>query len=158
MPWNRTGCYGTRRGRCPRPPRTAVVAARLELRLPEAKQLLKRLLWWAQRCPCPCSRPLPSCPRRRCIAAWRTCRPPSFSPRRGFSPHRFYTFKHALTHEVAYGSLLQERRWEFARAPCRGHRDARARPGNRGGFSGEALTSRLGQAYHTIGDYGQAAE
>jgi class 3 adenylate cyclase/tetratricopeptide (TPR) repeat protein len=25
-------------------------------------------------------------------------------------PHREYTFKHALTHEVAYGSLLQERR------------------------------------------------
>jgi predicted ATPase len=26
-------------------------------------------------------------------------------------PEREYTFKHALTHEVAYGSLLQERRW-----------------------------------------------
>jgi predicted ATPase len=25
-------------------------------------------------------------------------------------PERIYTFKHALTHEVAYGSLLQERR------------------------------------------------
>jgi predicted ATPase len=25
-------------------------------------------------------------------------------------PDRAYTFKHALTHEVAYGSLLQERR------------------------------------------------
>ena len=25
-------------------------------------------------------------------------------------PEREYTFKHALTHEVAYGSLLQERR------------------------------------------------
>ena len=25
-------------------------------------------------------------------------------------PERVYTFKHALTHEVAYGSLLQERR------------------------------------------------
>src|SRR5439155_9653602 len=26
-------------------------------------------------------------------------------------PEHVYTFKHALTHEVAYGSLLQERRW-----------------------------------------------
>lgn len=25
-------------------------------------------------------------------------------------PERIYTFKHALTHEVAYGSLLQKRR------------------------------------------------
>ena len=30
--------------------------------------------------------------------------------RRASSPSREYTFKHALTHEVAYGSLLQERR------------------------------------------------
>src|SRR5215510_4498237 len=27
-----------------------------------------------------------------------------------FAPERVYTFKHALTHEVAYGSLLPERR------------------------------------------------
>ena len=40
----------------------------------------------ARRCPCPCCRPLPSCPRRRCTAAWRTCRPPSSSTRRGSSP------------------------------------------------------------------------
>ena len=30
--------------------------------------------------------------------------------RRGCSPSQAYTFKHALTHEVAYSSLLQERR------------------------------------------------
>ena len=30
--------------------------------------------------------------------------------RRSLFPEREYTFKHALTHEVAYGSLLQERR------------------------------------------------
>src|SRR5918911_484220 len=28
-------------------------------------------------------------------------------------PEQVYTFKHALTQEVAYGSLLQERRWEL---------------------------------------------
>ena len=46
----------------------------------------------------------------RCTAASRTCRPPSSSTRRACSPSCEYTFKHALTHEVAYGSLLQERR------------------------------------------------
>ena len=30
--------------------------------------------------------------------------------RRSLFPELEYTFKHALTHEVAYGSLLQERR------------------------------------------------
>ena len=57
-----------------------------------------------------CCRPSPSCPRRRCTAAWRTCRRPSSSTRRSLFPELEYTFKHALTHEVAYGSLLQERR------------------------------------------------
>ena len=37
-------------------------------------------------------------------------RRPSSSTRRASSPSCEYTFKHALTHEVAYGSLLQERR------------------------------------------------
>ncbi len=40
----------------------------------------------ARRCPCRCCRPLPSCPRRRCTAAWRTCKRPSSSTRRGCSP------------------------------------------------------------------------
>ena len=33
-------------------------------------------------------------------------------------PEREWTFKHALTHEVAYGSLLLERRRGAARAHC----------------------------------------
>ena len=37
-------------------------------------------------------------------------RRPSSSTRRASSPTLEYTFKHALTHEVAYGSLLQDRR------------------------------------------------
>ena len=39
-----------------------------------------------------------------------TSRRPSSSTRRSLFPDLEYTFKHALTHEVAYGSLLQERR------------------------------------------------
>jgi class 3 adenylate cyclase len=46
----------------------------------------KRLLWLVPRCPCPCSRPLPSCPRRRCTATWHTCKRRSFCMRRACSP------------------------------------------------------------------------
>ena len=42
--------------------------------------------------------------------AWRTSKRRSSSTRRSLFPELAYTFKHALTHEVAYGSLLQERR------------------------------------------------
>src|SRR5262249_23845474 len=37
----------------------------------------------APRCPCPCCRPLPRSPQRWCSAAWSTCRPRSFSTKRG---------------------------------------------------------------------------
>ena len=49
-------------------------------------------------------------PRRRCTGAWDSFRPPNSSTKRASSPRPAYTFKHALTHEVAYNSLLQERR------------------------------------------------
>ena len=42
----------------------------------------------APRCPCRCCRPLRTCPRRRCTAAWRTCRRPSSSTRRASFPSR----------------------------------------------------------------------
>ena len=42
----------------------------------------------APRCPCRCSRPLPSCPRRRCTAAWRTSRRRSSCMRPACSPSR----------------------------------------------------------------------
>ena len=48
--------------------------------------------------------------RRRSARASPTSRRPSSSTRRSLFPDLEYTFKHALTHEVAYGSLLQERR------------------------------------------------
>ena len=40
----------------------------------------------APRCPSACSRPLLSCPKPRCMAAWRTSRRPSFSTRRASFP------------------------------------------------------------------------
>ena len=52
-------------------------------------------------------------------------------------PEREFTFKHALTHEVAYGSLLQERRRVPACPHCRGARRLRpGPPGRTGGTAG----------------------
>ena len=56
-----------------------------------------------------CCRPSPTCPRRRSTAASPICKRPSCCTRRASCPTLAYTFKHALTHEVAYGSLLPER-------------------------------------------------
>ena len=64
----------------------------------------------ARRCPWRSSRPWPSCPRSRSAWASPICRPPSSSTRRASSPSIEYTFKHALTQQVAYETLLQERR------------------------------------------------
>ena len=52
---------------------------------------------------------MPNCPRRRCTLASHLQAAEFLYETRLF-PERAYTFKHALTHEVAYGSLLQERR------------------------------------------------
>ena len=64
----------------------------------------------APRCPWRSSRPWPRCRRSRSAWASPICRPPSSSTRRASSPSIEYTFKHALTQQVAYETLLQERR------------------------------------------------
>ena len=61
----------------------------------------------ARRCPCRCCRPSPSCPRRCCIAGLAHLQAAEFLYETRLFPEHEYTFKHALTHEVAYSSLLQ---------------------------------------------------
>src|SRR5438105_12142166 len=59
------------------------------------------------------SKLLQSCPKRRSIAAWRTCRQlqaAEFLYETSLFPDIEYTFKHALTQQVAYRSLPHERR------------------------------------------------
>ena len=62
------------------------------------------------KCPCRWCRPLPHCPRRPCTAALAHLQAAEFLYETRLFPERDFTFKHALTYEVAYGSLLQERR------------------------------------------------
>ena len=89
----------------------AVLAARIDRLPPEEKRLLQTAAVIGTEVPLA----LLAGHRRAarggsCTAASATCRPPSSSTRRSLFPELEYTFKHALTHEVAYGSLLQERR------------------------------------------------
>ena len=51
-----------------------------------------------------------ACPRTTCGAGSRHLQAAEFLYETSLFPELEYTFKHALTHEVAYGSLLQERR------------------------------------------------
>ena len=64
----------------------------------------------APRCPCRCCNGWRSCRKTCCIGAWRTSRAREFLYETHLFPDHAYTFKHALTREVAYGSLLHERR------------------------------------------------
>ncbi len=64
----------------------------------------------APRCPGPCCRPSPTCPEEALHRGLAHLQAAEFLYEARLFPELDYTFKHALTHEVAYGSLLQERR------------------------------------------------
>ena len=66
----------------------------------------------ARTCPSRYSWPSPTRPSRRCGALGRLGAAEFLYETRLF-PDLEYTFKHALTHEVAYGSLLHDRRREL---------------------------------------------
>ena len=64
----------------------------------------------ARTCRSRCSRRSPSCPRTALRRGLAHLQAAEFLYETSLFPDLEYTFKHALTHEVAYGSLLQERR------------------------------------------------
>jgi len=88
----------------------AVLAARLD-RLPVAeKALLQTAAVIGQEVSVPLLRAIADVPEdtvQRCLAHLQAA---ELLYETHLVPERIYTFKHALTHEVAYGSLLQERR------------------------------------------------
>ena len=88
----------------------AVLAARIDRLPPRTSPSCKPLLSSARTCRSPCCRPSPSYLRRPYAARSPTCRAAEFLYEASLFPELEYTFKHALTQEVAYGSLLQERR------------------------------------------------
>ena len=82
----------------------AVLAARIDRLPPEDKRAPPDRRGHRQgRARSPLLRPSPSCPRRRCAAASRSLQAAEFLYETSLFPDLEYTFKHALTHEVAYG-------------------------------------------------------
>ena len=87
----------------------------------------------APRCHCRCSG-IAECPRRPCTVASDTCRPQSSCMRPVFPSGPI--LKHALTHEVAYGSLLLERRRALHARIVEALEALRVQPGGRSAVSG----------------------
>ena len=88
----------------------AMLAARIDRLPPEEKQLLQTAAVIGTEVSLPLIQAIADLPERRHAAASRTFQAAEFLYEIRLFPEREYTFKHALTHEVAYGSLLQERR------------------------------------------------
>ncbi len=88
----------------------AVLAARIDRLPPEDKRVLQTAAVVGTEVPFPLLEAiaeLPEEPLRRALLHLQTA---EFLYETTLFPELEYTFKHALTHEVAYGSLLQERR------------------------------------------------
>jgi tetratricopeptide (TPR) repeat protein len=88
----------------------AVLAARIDRLPPEEKQLLQTAAVVGTEVPLPLLYAIAEMPEEvlhRSLAALQAA---EFLYETHLFPEHAYTFKHALTHEVAYSSLLQERR------------------------------------------------
>ena len=88
----------------------ALLAARIDRLPPEAKRLLQTAAVIGTEVPGPLLQAIAETSDEalaRCLAQLQAA---EFLYETSLFPERAYTFKHALTHEVAYGSLLQERR------------------------------------------------
>src|SRR4029453_14505312 len=88
----------------------AVLAARID-RLPaEDKRLLQTAAVLGTEVPFPVLQAIAELPEADLHRGLAHLQAAEFLYETRLFPDREYTFKHALTHEVAYGSLLQERR------------------------------------------------
>jgi tetratricopeptide (TPR) repeat protein len=89
----------------------AILAARID-RLPmEHKRFLQSAAVLGKDVPFGLlQRILPACKTRTCASPCTICKPGEFLYETSVFPELEYTFKHALTHDVAYGSLLHDRR------------------------------------------------
>ena len=88
----------------------AVLAARIDRLPPEEKRLLQTAAVIGTEVPLPLLQAIAEMPEEALHRSLAHLQAAEFLYETRLFPEREYTFKHALTHEVAYGSLLQERR------------------------------------------------
>jgi class 3 adenylate cyclase/tetratricopeptide (TPR) repeat protein len=88
----------------------AVLAARIDRLPPEDKTLLESASVIGTDLPFGLLQAVADLPEERLRGALADLQRAEFLYETAIFPDREYTFKHALTHDVAYGSLLQERR------------------------------------------------
>jgi class 3 adenylate cyclase/tetratricopeptide (TPR) repeat protein len=88
----------------------AVLAARIDRLPPEAKHLLHTAAVLGTEVPVPLLAAIAELPEAELHGNLAHLQAAEFLYEIHLVPKRVYTFKHALTHEVAYGSLLLERR------------------------------------------------
>jgi class 3 adenylate cyclase/tetratricopeptide (TPR) repeat protein len=88
----------------------AVLAARIDRLPPEEKRLLQTAAVIGIEVPLPLLQAIAELPEAALPLGLGQLQAAEFLYETHLFPEHAYTFKHALTHEVAYGSLLQERR------------------------------------------------
>jgi class 3 adenylate cyclase/tetratricopeptide (TPR) repeat protein len=88
----------------------AVLAARIDRLMPEDKRLLQTAAVIGTEVPLPLLHMIAELPETTLHRSLTHLQAAEFLYETQLFPERAFTFKHALTHEVAYGSLLQERR------------------------------------------------
>ena len=87
-----------------------VLAARMDRLPPDARQLIQAASVIGKDVPLVLLRAIADVPEDALRRGLATLQAAEFLYEAGLVPDLEYTFKHALTHEVAYGSLLQDRR------------------------------------------------
>src|SRR5712691_4486455 len=94
---------------------TAVLAARIDRLPPEEKRLLQTVAVIGTEVPLPLLHAIAELPESMLYRGLAHLQAAEFLYETRLFPEREFTFKHALTHEVAYGGLLQER-WHVLHA------------------------------------------
>jgi class 3 adenylate cyclase len=87
-----------------------MLAARIDRLPPDAKHVLQSAAVIGTDIPCSLLHAISALPDERLQPAMAQLQAAEFLYEARLFPELVYTFQHALTHEVAYGSLLQERR------------------------------------------------
>jgi predicted ATPase/class 3 adenylate cyclase len=88
----------------------ALLAARIDRLPPEDKRLLQTAAVIGTEMPWPLLQAIADMPEEALYRSLAQLQASEFLYETSLFPERAYTFKHALTHEVAYGGLLHERR------------------------------------------------